>query len=286
LAVYREKYPLLRSFERVVHRRTCGLIANSHAVFDQLEQEVTDRRKLGLIHNGIEMPVTVTAAERKRVRQLLGIADDALVIVVIANLMAYKGYRDLFDALGLIKGALPKPWIALAIGRDFGIRGELEHRAQALGISDNIKWLGEQAAAERLLPAGDIFVLPSHQEGFSNALLEAMAASLAVIATAVGGNLDAIVDNECGLLVPPHDPAALAAGLVQLASDSGLRYRLAGAARRRVEQRFTLGACVDRYEKLYRAMAAPNPAHLGEILVDDMGQAADRPPIHEYANQH
>jgi glycosyltransferase involved in cell wall biosynthesis len=135
-----------------------------------------------------------------------------------------------------------------------------------------------------LLAAGDIFILPSHQEGFSNALLEAMAANLAVIATAVGGNLDAIVDSESGMLVPPRDPAALAAAIARFASDPDIRRRSGDAARRRVEQRFSLARCVERYEKLYRAMSEPDPRPVAEILADETDASARRPPVPQYAS--
>jgi glycosyltransferase involved in cell wall biosynthesis len=284
LTVYREKYPLLRDLERLLHRRTHGLIGNSRAVFDQLVAEVGDPGKLALIHNGIEMPAPATAAERQRIRQLFGVASDALVIAVIANLVAYKGHGDLLEALALVKDQIPQPWLVLAIGRDDGMGVELQRRAQALNIAANIKWLGEQAAADRLLSAADIFVLPSHQEGFSNALLEAMAARLAVIATAIGGNLDAIVGNESGLLVRPRDPSALAAALARLASDPNLRHRFGEAARRRVEQQFTLQGCVDRYETLYRALNEANFQPIAEILAGDADTSAPRPPMPEYAS--
>jgi glycosyltransferase involved in cell wall biosynthesis len=283
LTFYRDKYPLLRSFERLLHSRTFGLIGNSRAVFDQLATEVVDPRKLALIHNGIDIPPPITAAERQDVRQRLGLPGDAVVIFIVANLIAYKGHRDLIDALAVIKDRMPQPWVVLAIGRDDGMGGELQRRAQALDIAGNIRWLGEQPAAEQLLCAGDIFVLPSHQEGFSNALLEAMAAGLAVIASAIGGNLDAIVDNESGLLVPPQNPPKLAAALARLSSDPNLRRSLGATARRRVEQRFTLQACVDRYEKLYRSLAESSPPPLAEILCDDTATAG-RPPIREYAS--
>jgi glycosyltransferase involved in cell wall biosynthesis len=293
LTVYREKYPLLRGFELLLHRRTHGLIGNSRAVLDQLATEVSDLRKIALIHNGIDMPPPTTAADRERVRQLLDIPKDALMITVIANLVSYKGHRDLLDALALVKEQMskqqmskeqiPKPWLVLAIGRDDGMGVELKRHAAALNLASNVRWLGEQPAADQLLAAGDIFILPSHQEGFSNALLEAMAANLAVIATAVGGNLDAIVDNESGILVPPRDPSALATAIARFASDPDIRRRYGDAARRRVEQRFALQRCVERYEKLYRAMSEPDPRPVAEILADDTGVSARRPQVPQYA---
>jgi len=284
LTVYREKYPLLRSFELLLHRRTHGLIGNSRAVLDQLATEVSDLRKIALIHNGIDMPPPTTAADRERVRQLLDIPKDALVIAVIANLVSYKGHRDLLDALALVKEQMPKPWLVLAIGRDDGMGAELKRHAAALNLAANVRWLGEQPAADHLLAAADIFILPSHQEGFSNALLEAIAANLAVIATAVGGNLDAIVDNESGILVPRRDPSALAVAIARFASDPEIRRRYGDAARRRVEQRFALERCVERYETLYRAMSEPDPRPVAEILADDAGVSARRPLVPQYAS--
>jgi glycosyltransferase involved in cell wall biosynthesis len=283
LTVYRKKYPLLRGVELLLHRRTHGLIGNSRAVLDQLAAEVGDPRKIALIHNGIDMPPPATAADRERIRGLLGVPKDALAIAVIANLVSYKGHRDLLDALALVKERIPNPWLVLAIGRDDGMGVALQRQAAALNLAANVRWLGEQPAADRLLAAGDIFILPSHQEGFSNALLEAMAANLAVIATAVGGNLDAIVDNESGILVPPRDPSALAAAIARFASDPDIRLRYGDAARRRVEQRFALARCVEHYEKLYRAMSEPDPRPVAEILADDADASARR-PVPQYAS--
>jgi glycosyltransferase involved in cell wall biosynthesis len=266
LAAYQKKYPLLRAAERFFHRRTVGLIGNSQAVVDELAVETVDPKKLALIYNGIELPPPTTAADRLRLRQALHVGDDALVIVVLGSLIPYKGHRDLIDALGLAKDSMPKPWRVLAIGRDEGTGGELKRRAEALDIAANMIWLGERAAAERLLAAGDIFVLPSHEEGFSNALLEAMAAQLAVIATAVGGNPDAIVDGESGILVRPRDARALAAALKRLAGDPALRRRLGEAARARVQERFSLESCVAHYERLYRGIGEPNARPIAQVL--------------------
>jgi glycosyltransferase involved in cell wall biosynthesis len=269
LTVYRDKYPLLGGVERWLHRRTFGILGNSHAVMDQLVTEVDAREKLALIHNGIDLPSPVFVSRRRQTRDLLQIPDGALVITVIANLIAYKGHRDLIAALALIKDQLPRPWRLLAIGRDDGIGADLKAQAQSLGIADNIMWLGERGDVDELLSSSDLFILPSHQEGFSNALLEAMATGLPVVATAVGGNSDAVVDGETGSLVPVHDPQALAAAILRLAQEPGLRASFGEAGRRRVEQRFSLEACVDRYERLYRALGETNPPPVSVILADD-----------------
>ncbi len=274
LTHYQAAYPLLGWLERMLHRRTLGMIGNSQAVVDQLVLETGDARKVALIHNGIALPPPLAAAERRRIRQALQIPDETLVIAIVANLVAYKGYRDLLEALALAQDELPQPWRLLAIGRDDGIGAELKRHAQDLNISNTISWLGERSDVGRLLAASDVFVLASHQEGFSNALLEAMAAKLPVIATAVGGNIDAVRDNDTGILVHAKDPKGLAAAILRLAKDPMLRRRLGDAALSRVEQRFSLDVCVERYEKLYRAVIDVTAPPIGDILSDDWGGQA------------
>jgi glycosyltransferase involved in cell wall biosynthesis len=269
LTDYQERYPLLGVVERFLHRRTFGLIGNSRAVVDQLAREIDDQRKLALIYNGIELTAPAATQRRERMRETLQVSIDTLAICVVANLVAYKGHQDLIEALAEIKNDLPIQWRLLIIGRDDGIRGELERRAQALGIGAKIMWIGERSDVGDLLAASDLFVLPSHQEGFSNALLEAMGAGLAVVATAVGGNVDAVVDEVTGLLVRPREPRSLAAAVLRLAKDPGLRRRFGDAARQRVERYFSLDACVGSYEKLYRALDAPEPRPVAEILAEN-----------------
>ena len=101
-----------------------------------------------------------------------------------------------------------------------------------------------------LLAASDIGVLASYEEGFSNAVIEGMAASLPMVVTDVGGNAEAVIDGECGYVIPPHDPTALAKALENLICDSGRRQNMGEAARRRVAES-PLDACVAAYEALY-----------------------------------
>jgi glycosyltransferase involved in cell wall biosynthesis len=269
---YRARYPLLGRLERMLHRRTDGLIGNSRAVLDQLQTEVDDFSKLALIYNGVKVPEQITASERESTRYSLQIADDVLVIANVANLFSYKGHEDLIEALALVKNEISRPWMLLAIGRDQGTGAQLRQRAKALDLESNIIWLGERAAVDQLLRGSDIFVLPSREEGFSNALLEAMAVGVPVIATAVGGNLDAIVDDESGILVRPRDPRELATSILRLAGDPALRRRFAAEARRRMQQKFSFEACVRRYEKLYWAMNEPKPRCVAEILSNNESQ--------------
>ena len=104
---------------------------------------------------------------------------------------------------------------------------------------------------DRIYRGLDLYVHPSDTEGFSNALVEAMAHALPVVATRTGGNPEAITDGETGLLVPPGDPASLAEAVLELLGDPGLAHKLAGAARARVLESFQFQHMLDGYIRLY-----------------------------------
>jgi glycosyltransferase involved in cell wall biosynthesis len=144
-------------------------------------------------------------------------------------------------------------WELRVAGRtlDYGYREELRDLAGEEGLGGRISFIGEAAQPEEFLQGLDIFVLPSRTEGFSNALIEAMACGLPVIATTVGANPEVIVEGESGLLVKPGVPQLLAERLEELARDPGLRFRLGRAGRRRVGEVFSREAMCRNYRDLY-----------------------------------
>lgn len=251
LAVYQQKYPLLGWLERWTHRFTDKLLGNSTAVVAQLIAECGEPDKVDLIHNGIEMPPQVSAHQRNAMRRELGIPPDAFVMAVSANFIGYKGHADLLEALGMLRDRLGGAWRLLLIGQDLGAAAALRRQAGEVGIADNIVWLENRSDAQSPLAAADVGLLPSHQEGFSNSLIEMMAIGLPVVATRIGGNLDAVVDGESGILVPVKDAAALAAAIARFYNGAALRRSMGDAARARVGERFSLSACVDRYTEFY-----------------------------------
>lgn len=251
---YQENHPLLAILEHRLHRRMDRVCGNSRAVIAQLAVEGVPRERLRLIYNGIAI-APVAHGLRGAVRQVLGIESDVFVIIIVANLIPYKGHEDLIDALSLIHRDLPQPWLLLAAGRDDGIGERLAQRVEECGLTGNVKWLGVRTDVPRLLAAADLAVLPSHQEGFSNAIIEAMAAGLPMVVTDVGGNAEAVVDGRTGYVVPSHNPAALADAIRLLALDPQ-RVAFGERGRQRVAQHFSLSACIDAYEALYREVGA------------------------------
>ncbi len=163
-------------------------------------------------------------------------------MICVANKFPYKGHADLFSALFLIQCDLP-PWRLLLAGRGT----EYIHlcstgRTIGLGISKSVP---------ALLKQSDLFILPSHGEGSSNALLEAMAAGVPIIATDVGGNSDAITHGETGILVPPKDPRRLAAAILWMTERPNRRREMARMAQLDAILRFSMERCIDDYEALY-----------------------------------
>jgi glycosyltransferase involved in cell wall biosynthesis len=255
LSHYQRGRPWFAHLERLMHRRTIAVLGNSQAVVDELVAETGEVGKVGLIHNGVAIPATISEDTRRRARDRIGLEQSAFVMVVVANLISYKGHADLIAALAGIAPQLPTPWHLVLIGRDEGIGAALKDQAAEGGIAEQILWLGERDDVEAILPAADLALLVSHQEGFSNALLEAMAHGLATIATAIGGNCDAIEDGRSGRLVPVRDPVRLGEVILELSRDADLRGRLGAAARERVISRFSQKACIERYLRLYDGLA-------------------------------
>ncbi len=124
-----------------------------------------------------------------------------------------------------------------------------------MGVDQRIVWLGKRTDVGRLLQISDIGVLASHEEGFSNSILEYMAAELPVVVTRVGGAAEAVEEGVTGLLVPPHDPRAFAEALARFV-DPVLRRRMGTAGRERLIRKFSHERCLENYEKLYRSLGA------------------------------
>jgi glycosyltransferase involved in cell wall biosynthesis len=268
LITYRHKYPFfVAAIERYVFRNCRALVANSEGVRRALHADGLGR-EIGLIYNGIGPErLDPPNAEREAVRAELGIAHDEWVLVVLANLHPYKGHVDLIEALIRLKAedALPARWRLILIGRDIDTggaevppdsktswRSHLHEICREHDLDRHVLFLGERKDGVRLLRAADIGVLPSHEEGFSNALLEMMGAGLAIIATDVGGNAEAL-GGEAGLIVPAQDPKTLMQALQRL-QDRPLRAMHGAKARRRVETEFSLETCVRRHLDFYQSL--------------------------------
>jgi glycosyltransferase involved in cell wall biosynthesis len=171
------------------------------------------------------------------------------VIGTVARLSPEKGVHRLLEAFARLHAAYTH--VQLHVIGDGPERVRLETQAAQLGIASFVTFFGYQKHVEAFLPALDLFVLPSLTEGIPLALLEAMAARVAVVATAVGGMPEVVVHRESGLLVPPNDPAALQKAIVELMTQPQERLRMAEKGSKRIRERFDLAVMAQAYRRLY-----------------------------------
>lgn len=254
LNTYQTAHPLFARIERKLHPRMKRVCGNSEAVVEQLRGEGIEAAKLRLIHNGIDTAVFDQPFDRHAARLALGVAQDTVVFVIVANLIPYKGHSDLIAAFAAIHAKMPAPWVLFCLGRDDGIGEDLKRQILSAGLQANVRFLGSRSDVPDFLRLADVGILCSHEEGFSNAVLEGMAAALPMVVTDVGGNAEAVLDGVTGLVVSPHDPAGLGEALLRVSKDPN-RADMGRAGRRRVSERFSMSACVEGYESLYREAA-------------------------------
>jgi glycosyltransferase involved in cell wall biosynthesis len=199
--------------------------------------------RLHIVANGVPTPgVTEPRAE---IRAQLGLEPDAVVAVAVASMRSVKRHPDFVHAVRIAARDYPQlTGIVVGDGPD-------RPAVQAAAAGDpRIVLLGHRDDVARILTAADLFVLASEREAAPMAILEAMAAGLPVIATAVGSVPEIVSEGETGRLVAPGQPEALARALAELASDPELRARMGAAARRLHRERFDAEPMVDHYERL------------------------------------
>ncbi|HEY3657566.1 MAG TPA: glycosyltransferase [Steroidobacteraceae bacterium] len=241
---------------RLCHHKISAAVGNCAAILGELREEGIPDSGLRLIRNGIDVAdFSWQMVERSGARETLGLPKAAIVISVVANLHGYKGHVDLLRALYSVHHNMPE-WIVLVVGRDMdGNRARLGGLSEELGIRSRVRFLGERADIPAILSAADIHVSCSHTEGLPNNVLEAMCARLPVVATAVGGVGELVVDKKTGLLVPPHDPIKLGQAILSLARAEGLRRRMGEIGRAHVVTHFAIDQSARALAQLYAEIA-------------------------------
>lgn len=257
---YQAQHRLFRRIELWLHTRMDLVCGNSAAVIRDLQSEGVAWDRLRLIYNGIEIGRFQARRSRAEVRAELGIEDTAVVMVMVANLIPYKGHADLIQALATVRAGLPPDWVCICVGRDDGIGPSLMAQASAASIGNRFRFRGPRQDVPDLLSAADVGVLCSHEEGFSNAVIEGMVSGLPMVVTDVGGNAEAVLHGQTGLVVPARNPDLLGTALLQLCCDAEQRNRMGLAGRQRVLDHFSMEACVANYEALYRQQLPPASA--------------------------
>ncbi|MGE5481780.1 MAG: glycosyltransferase family 4 protein [Bacteroidota bacterium] len=241
----------------VANRVADRVICVSQVEREKLVSLGLDAAKTTVIWNGVPEPRTPEPAEVAAFRQRFGLAPDRPLIGAIGRLEKQKGLEYLVDACALVKsGGLDPRLLLVGDGRE---RPALEQQARTLGV--DVVFAGFLGERERdaALAAIDVFVMPSLGEALPLALIEAMGAGKAIVATPVGGIPEIIRDGQTGYLVPPGDAQALAERLAELGQDSGQRQQMGREARHFFQERLTHRATAERTEDAYVQLFALSP---------------------------
>lgn len=243
---------LMAQVYREVMERTRGArtIACSREIVASFERMRLDVGGLTVVENGVDLERvwSVPNEERARVRAELGLGD-SFVCVTVARLSAPKGHDVLIAAA---REMLGQDIVFLLVG-DGELRAELEAQAEMAGVNGLFRFLGHRDDIPRLLRASDLFVLPSRWEGRPISIMEAMAASLPVVATDVGG-VAAMAPPDAGLIVPAGRPKDLAKAIRAFRANPARRDQARAAALRQARDRFDVRVCVQEYQSLYDSL--------------------------------
>jgi glycosyltransferase involved in cell wall biosynthesis len=240
-----------RAAEKWSARHADLVVANAEAVRRVcIEEEGCRPERVLVVRNGLDL-VRFDAQAAEELKAPLPIPAGAPFVAVIGNLWPVKGHRMLVEAVGKLAGKLPG-WRFLCAG-DGSERPWLTRRIAELGLEDRVLLIGHRLDVPALLRRARAAALCSSAEGLSNALMEAMAASLPVVATRVGGNPELVRDGENGFLVPSGDADAMAARLLDLlGGEPGRAMQMGLRGRARIETELTLEAMARGHRDLYR----------------------------------
>jgi len=246
--------PVRRNWRtRLIYQQlTRRAVAISPRVAECLVAGGVPRARIALVPSAVDPARLRRHAEAGAVRTAEGVGTDEIVLLTLSALVHRKGLDVLLDAMGVLagRGLRPRAWLA-GVGPQ---RTLLADQTRRLGLSEQVRFLGRRDDVGDLLAACDIAVLPSRREGLGVAALEAMAAARPLVASAVGGLADAVIDGRTGLLVPPGDSMTLGAALERLLRDPDLRARLGAAGPTRIAEGFLPEQMVAAYERLYRQL--------------------------------
>lgn len=244
-----------RSVRHATLRHTVDRIA---LVSDSLRTEVLARTgypadRAEVIHNGIDLSRYHPGRDHV-LRNRLGIGPDEWVIGALGNVRPAKAYQVLIQAASRLE-QLSRPWRVVIVGDTTGPTWPpLVELVRSLGLDDRVLFAGFEDDVPAALRGFDLCAVSSRSEGFSLATVQALATGLPIVATRSGGPEEILEGSGAGLLVPPDDPAALAAALIALSNDPVRCAAMAGHGPPHAQARFSLETMLDKYQELYRAL--------------------------------
>ncbi len=251
--------PDIKLYERTLFSLSHKVIAVSKAVEERLEKAVPQSKKITVIYNGINIAEYGQQHPKENLKKELGIEGDNTVIGTASQLIPSKGHGVLIEAAAQVIKTVPKAKFLIIGNGSEAYRKELLIRSKKLDLENKVVLTGYREDIPQLINLMDIVVLPSiHPEGLSRLLLEAMASSKPVIATAVGGNLESVEDGTTGLIVKTNDVDSLSQAILELVRNEKLRDLLGAAGKKRAEKLFSIEQNVFRIERVYEELLCRN----------------------------
>jgi glycosyltransferase involved in cell wall biosynthesis len=248
------------SLSRWKYRQVDCFICASDAIRQLLVAEGVPEERAVTVHEGIDLG-RVDAAPPVNLHQELWLPHHAPLVGNVAALVPHKGQRHLIEAAALVVRHVPDARFAIA--GEGELRPSLERAIREHHLEKHVLLLGFRPDVLSLHKAFDIFVMSSVTEGLGTSLLDAMACGRPVVATRAGGIPEVVVDGETGLLVPPRDHEAMAAAIVTLLNDAGLRERMGHAGRGRARRRFSAERMVHETLRVYKRVALQPHVEVG-----------------------
>jgi glycosyltransferase involved in cell wall biosynthesis len=250
MGLYRKKTRVGAWLDQLTIRLADFNLGNSEAVTRELMFEgKCPPEKCGTIHNGVDIS-RFHPAHPRTFRSIAGWSDDHVVFGMVANFSPVKRHVDFVHSAEIIARSHPEARF-LMVGADYGQRSHVCREIEQRGLTSIFYVADSTPNPADIFSALDVYMSASLSEGFSNVVLEAMASGKPVIATDTGGNPEAVVHGETGLLVPVGSPSSIAQASRQLLQNPVLRQQMGRKGRARVEENFSLDAMARKNEQLY-----------------------------------
>lgn len=263
-----------RLVERSAYRAAHAVVANCEEVRQQLIKEGVPARKVRTIYNGLDPArVQIAHADRNEILKSLNLPQQARFVTIMANMRAhvwnpepacYKDHPTFLRAAQRVSERVPDA--AFIVAGEGELKDQTQALARELGIAERTFFIGRCQNVGEVLSISDVCVLSSRAEGFSNAILEYMAAARPVVATDVGGAKEAVVDGETGYIVAPGDHERMAQHIISLLQDPENARSMGASGQRVVNEKFSCLRQLQNVESLYNElMKLSNPGWVSEL---------------------